>query len=92
MYAVYYNLEDSNIGNVYMYHKTQSADLGTEVNYAIVEKIPDPEYRAKMMARLLINLETKELYYEYIERQLTREEELEQEVKSLRQELMRLGS
>ncbi|WP_270851294.1 hypothetical protein [Clostridium tertium] len=88
MYAVYYNLEGSNIGNVYMYHETESTDLGTEVNYEIVDNIPNPEYREKMMARLFINLESKELYYEYIERPLTREEELEQELIELKEKFL----
>lgn len=87
MYAVYYNLEGSNIGNVYMYHETDCAELGTEVDYTIVDNIPEPENREKMMARLFINLESKELYYEYIERPLTREEELELELKALKEKL-----
>lgn len=90
MYAVYYNLEDSNIGNVYMYHETENTDLGTEVDYRIVENIPDSEYRDKVMARLFINLESRELYYEYIERPLTREEQLEEELNALKKELMRV--
>lgn len=88
MYAVYYNLEGSNIGNVYMYHETDSADLGTQVDYEIVDNIPEPEYRERMMARLFINLENKELYYEYIERPLTREEELEEELNKLKEKLL----
>lgn len=87
MYAVYYNLEDNNKGNIYMYHETDKEDLGTEVDYAIVDNIPDPEFKERMMVRLYINPETKELYYEYIERPLTREEELELELMTLREKL-----
>lgn len=90
MYAVYYNLEDNNKGNVYMYHETDKEDLGTAVDYAIVDNIPDPEPKERMIARLYVNPETKELYYEYVERPLTREEELEAKLKALKEKLYKL--
>jgi hypothetical protein len=46
-------------------------------NYIEVEEIPTPEMIAGKTPVLMYNVQTNELYYEYIDRQLTPEEKLQ---------------
>lgn len=56
-----------------IYYVTPSAELLGQP-YFIVNEIPEPEEKTGFVSVMKCNPETKEIFYEYVEKELTQEE------------------
>ena len=93
MVLIFYTKISDTVGKVNMAHyQPQLLSESERAGGLIVNDYPNPELVKYKSAIPYINLETKEVYYEYVDRPLTKEEQLEKENEELKAQLAALQS
>lgn len=76
IYVTYENTKEAKAKVTGQFYNEATFDQLPKENGLKVEQVPSPEYKIGKDAILHYNKETEELYYEYVDRPLTTEEEI----------------
>lgn len=71
---------------IFIHYQPEELPEETLKTGLLVESIPEPKRIEGKRSKLYINLQTKELFYEYIEREKTKEEQLQEQLKNLEEQ------